>query len=293
MKYFEYNEGKKHGTDEFPIEYYYIDSTHPQYIMPPHWHSEFEIIRVIKGTFTVYLNNEEFNLTKDSIILVPPRVLHRGIPTDAIYECIVFDTNMLKRRSGERINYYITPITKSDVTFRCSVQRDDLDIYISIEALFSQIKNRNEHYELSVYGTLFLLIGNLYNNGYIKKNKSHALHSKKTNTVITILSYIEDHFTEQISLQTLAKACHKDKKYICRIFREYTSKTPIDYINELRISYAKGLITEKALSLTQIAYECGYNDSGYFSKVFKKCTGITPSDFKKSKNSDFKSPTAH
>jgi AraC-like DNA-binding protein/mannose-6-phosphate isomerase-like protein (cupin superfamily) len=282
MKYFEYNEGKKHGTAEFPIEYYYIDSSHPQYEMPPHWHGEFEIIRVISGGFNVYLNNEEFVLSEGSILLVPPGVLHRGIPNCAIYECIVFDINMLKRRKSEQINDFITPIAKSEVTIICHVPDDDIDIYVCIDALFDQIKEKDAHYELSVYGTLFLLFGKLYKNGYIKKSKVHALYSKKISAVIKLLSYIEEHFVEQITLDSLAAVAGKDKKYVCRIFKEYTSKSPIDYTNELRVSFAKRLLCDRSNSITEIAYESGFNDSGYFSKIFKQYIGMTPREFKNS-----------
>ena len=58
MKNSEFLEKKQHGTPEFPIQYYFVKSGHPQYVMPPHWHKEFEIIRVLSGDFRVFLNRK-------------------------------------------------------------------------------------------------------------------------------------------------------------------------------------------------------------------------------------------
>ena len=70
MNHIIYIEKTRHGTAAFPIEYYYVDKMHPRYVMTTHWHPEFEIIRVLSGNFTVYLNNTEFNLKKDDILLM-------------------------------------------------------------------------------------------------------------------------------------------------------------------------------------------------------------------------------
>jgi len=68
MKYDEYREQKTHGTSHFPLEYYFVDKEHPQYEMPLHWHSEFEVLRVLSGSLTLYLNNEVFHLFTEFFI---------------------------------------------------------------------------------------------------------------------------------------------------------------------------------------------------------------------------------
>lgn len=72
-----------------------------------------------------------------------------------------------------------------------------------------------------------------------------------------------------------------NEKYICGIFKKYTSRSPISYVNELRIDCACHEMTVNNKSVTQAAYDCGFNDSGYFTKAFKKFKGISPSEYKK------------
>ncbi|QHQ62445.1 cupin domain-containing protein [Anaerocolumna sedimenticola] len=69
MQYIDYNERKMRGTFDFPIEFYHIDSQHPQYAMPYHWHVEYEIIRILEGTFTISLDENEIRAEQGDVIL--------------------------------------------------------------------------------------------------------------------------------------------------------------------------------------------------------------------------------
>lgn len=118
MDYINYIEKRKHGSAAFPIQYYYVDNTHPRYAMNAHWHQEFEIIRVLSGNFTVCLNNEELALTQGDILFVGCGCLHRGQPTDCVYECIVVDLKMLLTKNDGITNRYISQITNSEVSIK-------------------------------------------------------------------------------------------------------------------------------------------------------------------------------
>ena len=85
MKYTDYFERKRHGSPDFPIQYYHVDTANPQYVMVPHWHNEFEIIRVLDGEFKVFLNTSEYCLKKDEILLVECGCLHRGEPSNCVF----------------------------------------------------------------------------------------------------------------------------------------------------------------------------------------------------------------
>ena len=100
MHYLDLNEKKQHGTEDFPVEYYYVDPSHPQYHMPYHWHMEYEMIRIRKGTFLISLDQKEITACEGDILFIHDGVLHAGTPRDCIYECLVFDLNTLKKVSN-------------------------------------------------------------------------------------------------------------------------------------------------------------------------------------------------
>jgi two-component system response regulator YesN len=93
--------------------------------------------------------------------------------------------------------------------------------------------------------------------------------------------YIREHFDKNLSLNDIAHAAYISPYYLSHIFKEHLSCTVIDYLTNVRIEEAKKLLRKKGLSIVSIAERIGYSDSGYFSKVFKKSEGVTPTTFKR------------
>ncbi len=97
-----------------------------------------------------------------------------------------------------------------------------------------------------------------------------------------IQDYLQEHYTEKLSLQGLANEMGVSISHIKRIFREQLGQTMVSYITELRIAQAKRLIREGALNFSQIADAVGYESIYYFSATFKKHTGRTLSEYQRS-----------
>ena len=110
MKYTQYREAKKHGTDDFPFQYYFVDRFHPQYVMPLHWHGELEIIHVVSGKLNLWINNEKYELLADDVIFVEGGALHRGEPENCEYRCAVFDPRFVSGQMNSRLSELIRPI---------------------------------------------------------------------------------------------------------------------------------------------------------------------------------------
>lgn len=93
------------------------------------------------------------------------------------------------------------------------------------------------------------------------------------------MTFIEQHYTEPITLPELAESVHMSPKYFCRFFRHMTRRTPIDYLNYYRVECAcqELLTTEK--SVTEVALDCGFNDISYFIKTFRRHKGVSPGKY--------------
>lgn len=267
MKYSELAERKQHGTADFPVEYYYVDKSHPRYIMAAHWHKEYEIIRVLSGELTVFLNSTKYVLCRGESLFVEGGCLKRAYPDNCIYECLVFDTSML---DGKLIG-------GAECEYKNLVAHTDRELQSCIDSLFLSVREKREFYELEVYGLLYKLFHSLYTLGYIKKASSPGT-DKGARAVLSILKWIETHNTEPITLQKISEVSGLSKKYLCRIFKEYTSRTIMQYVNESRIERACSIMTHA--SVTEAAFASGFNDLSYFSKTFKKYKGMTPSEYK-------------
>lgn len=97
--------------------------------------------------------------------------------------------------------------------------------------------------------------------------------------------FLENHFTEEISLEQLAQAQFVSPAYLSRLFKDIVGESPINYLIKLRLSEAEHLIKTTTLSIKQIAQATGYQDAYHFSKSFKKQFGIAPSSLSEKKTS--------
>lgn len=120
---------------------------------------------------------------------------------------------------------------------------------------------------------------------------SHALDSfiesvyrnqnfKKMSQLKPAIEYMQDHYTEPITLNDIAKAAHLSTSRLAHIFREEMDATLVDFLTSIRISHAKRMLLTTDLSCTRICYEIGYNNQSYFTRVFKQTTGLTPNQFR-------------
>jgi AraC-like DNA-binding protein len=101
------------------------------------------------------------------------------------------------------------------------------------------------------------------------------------NRMEKILAYINKNYTKNLKLDDIAKMVPMNASAFCRYFKEKSGKLLVDYIQELRVGYACKLLTGSRLDVLQISIECGFNTPSHFNKVFKRKTGLTPTDYRK------------
>ena len=92
---------------------------------------------------------------------------------------------------------------------------------------------------------------------------------------------MNEHYKEPLHAQQLAAISHYNESYFMKIFKQYTGKTLISYINELRIDKSRHLLLHTNLSITDIAFETGFSNASYFIKKFQELNGITPQKLRK------------
>ena len=100
-------------------------------------------------------------------------------------------------------------------------------------------------------------------------------------TLIKITRYIEENYTSQITLQSLAARFGLSKQYIMRLFREQFGMTVTHYINEVKLRKSLDLLTFHSLSISEVAYAVGFSSLYYFDRIFKKTYALTPSEYQR------------
>ncbi|MCX7656384.1 helix-turn-helix domain-containing protein [Treponema sp. J25] len=97
--------------------------------------------------------------------------------------------------------------------------------------------------------------------------------------LVKALNYINEHFTEPLQLSSVAEEVQVSPAYLSRLFSDFLQSNFVDYVTQLRMDRAETLLKTTALSIKEIAFQVGYQDPNYFSKIFKKIKGVSPSTF--------------
>lgn len=110
--------------------------------------------------------------------------------------------------------------------------------------------------------------------------KMRAVYSSDQGSVAKAIQYIDQNYDQDLSLQVLSQYVHLSKNYFSNLFKRETGEGVIDYITKVRLDHAKALLRNTDLKSSEISVLVGISDSKYFSKLFKKMTGVTPSEYR-------------
>jgi len=269
----------RHGTATFPAEYYYVDNHHSRYQMPFHWHKEWEIFRVISGSFQFHMDGQEYFATQGDILLIRGGTLHGGIPNDCVYECFVFDLYGLFR-TMELVKGYLRPFYRQTCLPQSFFPADDTPVHKITDRLMTALHQGTSPELDAVSGLCSLFSYILKEKLYTPNPGSDDAQPHRVDQIKAVLEYIEANYNAPLSLEKLADVVGMNPKYFCRVFNRLTHQSPMDYVNFYRIEQAAYLLSSTQKTITDVGMECGFWESSYFTKVFKKYKGVTPKQYR-------------
>lgn len=251
---------------------------------PPHWHTAVEIIMPLDNIFTVNINQNEYNLNVDDILIIPSTCLHELIAPESGCRLIyLFDFSILSKLQGFSS---IAPTLMEPVLI---TSQNAANIHESVYNLLLEIRDEyfstNDFRELAIYShllTLLMHIGRNRNDSTM--NESHARTYKQHENIAilnSILDYIDNNYSERIALDMIADTAGFSKYHFNRLFKQYTGTTFYNYLCNKRIQVAMDLLAKQYYSITEIALHTGFESIATFNRTFKKFKNCTPSDYRK------------
>ncbi len=232
-----------------------------------HWHEAIEFVYVLDGSLQFSLNSHTFKAEKGELVIVNSAIVHSFFPLEdgADYYFLVADDKFF------RTNNLYGENTVFDFKISTSEARRLFDEIIRETEKGDEYSNIST---LSVLMSLFIYLNRHHSAG---KEKTPPSKQKKITLVRNTLVYIQEHYKEKLTVETVAEALHFSKSYLSHSFKEITHISLISYINLLRCQNARALLLE-GLGVCEAAIECGFSEISYFTRVFKKTLGILPSD---------------
>ena len=280
MRYLATHEHAPRGTFDFPIELYYVDPSHPRYEMPFHWHMEHELILVLQGVLRLSVEGEAFELAPGDCMLIADGAIHGGTPEGCIYECLVFDLERFLAGTttcGQRVALLTEGEARLEGKFPAGTQAAAI-----VSQLFQAMETERPGYELTTMGLLWQLWGELLGLRLLGAAEPGPPRDiRRAQAVKNVLRRIRSSYGQPLTLEDLAAEAALEPKYFCRVFRQITGRTPINYLNYYRVECAAELLCTTQGSITDIALECGFGDVSYFSRMFRRYKGQTPGQYRR------------
>ena len=242
-----------------------------------HNHDFYEIFLTSKDDFLHIINGKEEILPKGTLVFIRPKDVHRNRFSNKPQSCvqICFTENIARDLfSYLSTDYDIDKLTKSNSAPSIKLSEKDFN------ALFMEFRkfetmDLNNRTEINRYcKKLIFSIFTSYFYPYLTEPSDTDIPAwleKALNISKNKLLYID-------GVDRLVEASGKSYKTLSRNLKKYYDKTPTEYILDLRLTYAYNLIVTTNLSITDICYECGFNNTSYFYKTFKKKYFQTPNE---------------
>ena len=112
-------------------------------------------------------------------------------------------------------------------------------------------------------------------------HQGYSSNAPKKMDISLVKSFLDEHYSEKLSLESVASHFFIDKHYLARLFKEQYGVTLVTYLQQVRITHAKRMLRFTDKSIEEIGLECGIGELNYFSRVFKKLEGVSPSEFRR------------
>jgi AraC-like DNA-binding protein/mannose-6-phosphate isomerase-like protein (cupin superfamily) len=273
-----------YNKSDFPV---YIRlgilSQYPDYAAESHWHDDIEFILILSGSMDYNINGEITTLSQGEGIFVNSRQFHYGFSgehQECVFICILLHPALLC--STQYIEQkYVQPITTNfalpyyKFSPNCTWEKRVLD-YLS-EMYKYRDADTMELRAQSLFGCLWV---ELYTNLNTQKSES-PLHKQHLTALRHMISYIQNHYKEKISLADLCNTGNVGKTTCSTIFMKYTNQTPIEYLTDYRLRKSIDLMTSTDMTLYEIACETGFAGASYFAETFRRHFGNSPGEYRR------------
>lgn len=261
---------------DFPVSAFYATDNN----FLAHWHIEVEMMLVCSGSIRIGINQDTRVLNQGEMALFRSTDIHyydsRNLHSTIIV--LIFRPELVESPGGWPGNRQFTPaiIDQSTLSGLAKPVRDKInDLFREI---VDELKNQDSYYRLSVKGKLAELCALILRHFPTQPADSpkNVVKMPDITRVQNAIQYLQNHYTEEISLSDIARASGLSPYYFSRLFSKFTGIPFKGYLTRLRVEKAVHLIRANSQSMIDTALECGFNSVRTFNRAFKAVKGYPP-----------------
>ncbi len=253
-----------------------------------HTHADFsELVIVLNGTAMHRVDKEAYFIKKGDVFVISNNTSHGYDNAYDFRICnIMYRPDQLqssdldiRKLAGFHALFVIEPYFTMERSFQSRLKLP-LDDFEEVHRIIARMIQEYEHKKYgwkTFLNSQFMMLVVLLSRAYSLTSfdvKEDVINIAKS------LSYIERHYKEDITIERLAAKSNLSVRHFTRIFNLTYQTTPGNYILTLRMQHACLLLKESNMTISEVAYESGFNDSNYFTRQFRKLFALTPSQYR-------------
>lgn len=283
---------KSHGEFNFPFRSSQVKITYYEGSrFATHWHPELEFTLILKGSLFYQVNDCTYELRAGDGIFANSSALHSAWQTNGnrcTYVPITVNPTLICSSEQDAIHQKYIERLIHDEYFASLYLNQEFPRHQKILGFLADchqiFTEKVSGFELLIKSNLCLLWRELYleYEDFSKSKQSICNNVWQTQYIKTALRFIQEHYQEKITLSDIAGSCGLSREELCRKFRKSTHQSPIEYLMHYRIRHSLKLLMDPNYNITQVAMSSGFQSTSYYSELFRRYMGITPSEYVKS-----------
>jgi len=246
-----------------------------------HWHEELEFLYVLEGHLDYGVHGEHIRVNEGEGFIVNSRRIHSNISKKGDY--CVLNYGLLHpsciRTSSYLDQKYLHPMISPNSFHYIHLKKDDWTSEILNEMCPLFDDTGIEGRELLIIQVCLKVLDLIFRN-LPPNTEYNGISAEYVRTFKEMVSFINEHYSEKMSLEDIAASGNIGKTLCSKIFKKLTDKTPGDYLISYRINKSIELLDENEMSITDIAYATGFNSASHYTKTFHEMIGCTPNKYR-------------
>ncbi|MFP4979471.1 AraC family transcriptional regulator [Paenibacillus sp. CN-4] len=279
----------EHRTVVLPFACYETTIRHNIHgFIPLHWHDEIQLVLITQGEAVFQINEEQVSVRQGDGLFINSGCLHMAEDkkgSDCSYICLNVSPHFVL--SQELYSTYVSPFiqaTNLPYLYIDPASPWGKDIVNAITRINQCIQQKLPFFEIDITQQLAVIWKNLIMNGF--KLEYDQTERLKSHRMKEMLQWVHSHYSEKITLEDIASAGQLSRSECCRYFKRILKTTPLNYVTDYRIQKILVLLQTAESSVTEAAYQVGFNSTSYFIERFKKEMHMTPLAYKKRQTKD-------
>lgn len=251
-----------------------------------HSHDFSELVVILSGEAVHIIEGREYPVSAGQVFLIHSGVSHGYKHVDSIeYVNVMFQPEQLLQLSelrmlpGFQALFYIEPFYRKEMYFKGMLTLNETQLGEAtrlLDLILEEYNRQPQGYRMMIRAYFSALVG-LLSRYYQDGNEQEDNKALRIGEAVT---YIEEHFLQPVTLQTLADKAFLSVRQFQRVFSRNYHTTPMDYVIRKRLDHSCMLLRTSGYSILQVALESGFRDQNYYTRQFRKVFGCTPTVYR-------------